>query len=60
MQFIYIYIYSTIFMSTLHVSNDRAVHHQQLIVVHCITQLCTLLLTADDERLDPSKRVEWA
>ena len=31
------------FMSTLHVSNDRVVHHQELIVVYCITQLCTIL-----------------
>ena len=30
----YILIYSTVFMSTLHVSNDRVVHHQGLIVVY--------------------------
>ena len=39
----YIFIYSTIFMSTLHVSDDRDVHHQELIVVYCITQLCTIV-----------------
>ena len=34
-------IYSTIFISTLHVSNDRVVHNQEFIVVYSITQLCT-------------------
>ena len=39
----YIFIYSTIFISTLHVSKDRVVHHQEFIIVYCITQLCTIL-----------------
>jgi hypothetical protein len=30
----FLYIYSTIFSSTLHVSNDRVVRHQELIVVY--------------------------
>ena len=37
---VYIY-YSTIFMSTLYVSKDRVVRHQEFIVVYCITQLST-------------------
>ena len=43
MHFLDVFIYSTIFMSTLHVSKDRVVHHQELIVVYCITQLCTIV-----------------
>ena len=39
-----LYIYSTIFMSTQQVSKVRVVHHQELIVVYCITQLCTIML----------------
>ena len=38
-----IFIYSTIFMSTLHVSSDLVVHHQEYNVVYCITQLCTIV-----------------
>ena len=30
----YVLIYSTIFTSTLHVSNERFVHHQQFIIVY--------------------------
>ena len=39
----YIFIYSTIFISTLHFSNDRIVHHQEFVVVYCITQLCAIV-----------------
>jgi hypothetical protein len=40
---IYIFINSTIFMSTLHVLNDQVFHHQQFIVVYSITQLYTIV-----------------
>ena len=46
--FIYLFILQ-FFMSTLHVSKDRAVHHQQLIVVYCITQLCKIVLQGDKQ-----------
>ena len=39
---LFIFIYSTIFMSTLHVSKDRVVHYQGSIVVYSITQLCRI------------------
>ena len=32
------------FISTLHVSNDQVVHHQQFVVVYCIIQPCTIML----------------
>ena len=42
MYFFCIFICSTIFMSTLHLSKDLVVHHQEFIVVYCITQFCTV------------------
>ena len=39
----FMFMYSTIFISTLHVSNYRVVHHQAFIVVYCITQLYTIV-----------------
>ena len=39
----FIFIYSTIFMSILHVSNNLVLHHQEFIVVYCFTQLCTIV-----------------
>ena len=38
---LFIFVYSTIFI--LHISNDRVFHHQELIVVYCITQLGTIV-----------------
>ena len=59
----FLYIYSTIFMSTLHVSKDLVVHHQDFIIMYCITQLLLLglsVLTVRAKQLDMFARLYGA